>query len=272
MIHLLKLEWLKQQKFTIFRVMCLLYLVALPALLLIFKTFNASPKDLPPFIPTIDSMFQFPNVWQWLGYIGNWLSFFFMGFLSVLMVTTEYGNKTMRQNIITGLSRKDYFLSKLLFILTITTAVTVYYTLWCLLFGLTHTDTIYINTVLKNSDYIYRFFLMNLGYMSFGLFIGLLVKRTGIALFLYLAYIMIVENILRYGVHFQVAKHNSMRFYPMNALEDLTPFPFADMAAGFTRENGFDIFLSPTEAILTAIVYTALFLFLSYKKLQRGDL
>lgn len=272
MLHLLKLEWLKQKEFTIFRVMTILFLVALPSLLLIVKTFNIQADEMPPFMPTVDSLFQFPNVWQWLGYIGSWLTFFFMGFLGVLMVTNEYSNKTLRQNIITGLSRTDYFLSKLYFILTISICATVYYALWCLLLGFLHTDTVYLNTILKNSDYIYRFFVMSMGYLSLGMLIGLVIKRTGIALFLYLAYVMIIEKIIRYAVHLQVFKHQSMKFYPVNSFSDLAPFPYSEMAAGFAKEQGFDFFLSPYQAVITAVVFISLFLFLSYRKLQKGDL
>jgi hypothetical protein len=272
MLHLLQLEWLKQKEFTIFRVMAILFLVALPSLLLIPKTFDISVDKMPPFLPTIDSLFQFPTVWVWLGYIGSWLTFFFMGFLGVLMVTNEYSNKTLRQNIITGLSRTEYFLSKLYFIVAVSICVTVYYVICCLIFGFTHTDTIYVNTVLKNADYIYRFFLMSLGYMSLGLLLGLLIKRTGIALFLYLAYVMIIEKIIRYAVHLQVFQHQSMKFYPVNAFSDLAPFPYAEAATGFTRENGFDIFLTPTQAVVTAVVFIGIFLMLSYQRLKRGDL
>ncbi|MFT4760013.1 MAG: ABC-2 type transport system permease protein [Paraglaciecola sp.] len=272
MLHLLKLEWLKQKEFTIFRVMTILFLIALPSLLLIAKSFTISPDSMPPFMPTVDSLFQFPNIWQWLGYIGSWLTFFFMGFLGVLMVTNEYSNKTLRQNIITGLSRTEYFLSKLYFILAISLCVTVYYTIWCLLFGFAHTETVYLNTALKNADYIYRFFLMSTGYMSLGLLIGLLIKRTGIALFLYLAYVMILEKIIRYAVHLQIFKHQSMKFYPVNSFSDLAPFPYTEMAADFAKKEGFDFFLSPMQAVITASVFVCLFLFLSYQKLQKGDL
>ena len=271
-MYLLKLEWLKQKKFVIFKVMTILFLIGLPSMLLILKTINVPDDALPPMVPTVDSLFQFPGVWVYLGYLGNWLTFFFMGFMGVLMVTNEYSNKTMRQNIITGLTRKEYYLSKLYFILSICLVATLYYTFWCLVFGFTHTDTIYLNTVMKNADYFYRFFLMSLGYLSIGFLIGMLVKRTGIALFLYLAYAMIVENILRYGVHLKIANHKSMQYYPINAFEDLAPIPFSDMAEGFAEANEFSFFLSAPEAITCAMVYIGLFLFLGYRKLQKGDL
>ena len=98
-MHLLQLEWLKQKNFTMFRVMTVLFLVGLPSLLLIVKTFNLPTENLPPMIPSVESLYQFPNVWIYLGYVGNWLTFFFMGFMGVLMVTNEYANKTLRQNI-----------------------------------------------------------------------------------------------------------------------------------------------------------------------------
>ena len=271
-MHLLKLEWLKQKNFTMFRVMGLLFLIGLPSLLLIAKTFNLDVDNLPPFLPSIESLFQFPNVWIYLGYIGSWLTFFFLGFMGVLMVTNEYGNKTLRQNIITGLSRKQYFLSKLYFMLTISFCATAYYTIWCLLFGYIHTDTVYLNTVMKNADYVYRFFLMSFGYMTVGLLFGLLIRRTGIALFLYLAYAMIIENILRYAIHLRLTNNHSMHYYPMNALEDLVPIPFSEMAQGFTEENGFSFFLSPTEALVCVVIYTLLFLRFGYWRLEKGDL
>ena len=272
MLHLLRLEWLKQRNYNMFRVMAILFLVAMPSLILIWKTINISGDDLPPFIPSKDSIYMFPMIWQWMGYIGNWLTFFFLGFLGVLMVTNEYSNKTLRQNIITGLTRKEYFLSKFYFIVAVALFATLYYAFWCLIYGFMHTDTIYLNTVMKHADYVPRFFLMSFGYMSFGLLVGLVIKRTGIALFLYLAYIMIIESILRYAVHMKLFQHKSMHFYPMNALEDLAPPPYLEMADGFAENNGFDIMLSPNEAIIASLVYISLFLLGSYRLLQRNDL
>jgi len=270
MLYLFQLEWLKQKKFIIFRVMILFYLIALPALLLMGKSIELG-KNPPPFLASTDIFYVFPTVWLWLGYIGNWLSFFFLGFLAVLMVTNEQNNRTLRQNIITGLSRKEYYLSKVIFIVFLAFCSTLYFTICALTFGFIHTETIYFSTVLKNADYIYRYFLMCMGYMSFGFLLGILIRRTGIALFLYITYIMVLESILRY-TQLYFFKSRSMHFYPLNAIEDLIPIPFSEMAEGFIQKNGFSLFLSPSEAIIASLIYIVLFLFLSYKWLQRIDL
>jgi len=268
MYFLLQLEWKKLYKLTAFRIFMAFYLVLLPAILLTGKQI----KELPPPILTNEVFFIFPTVWEYLGYLGNWLCFFFFGFLAIIMVTTEYSNKTMRQNIITGLSRRQYFLSKAYFIIVISLLATLYYALCALVIGYFNTETIYWHKVWQNADYIPRYFLMCLGYMTFGLFLGFLLKRTGIAIFLYLAYIMFVELILRWGVHFQIFKHRSMHFYPMNAVEDLMPAPFTEVAEEFVSNQGFSFFLKPEEAVITTIVYTCLFLWLSYRLIRRSNL
>ncbi len=271
MIYLFELEWLKQRNFTVFRSMVILYLIALPGLFLVAKTIEIDANEMPPFLPSIDHLFMFPSVWEWLAYVGNWLSFFFLGFLGVLMVTNEHRNKTLRQNIITGISRKQYYLSKLSFIIGLCLAATIYYTLCALIFGFIHTETIYFNTITKDSQFIFRFFLMGMGYMSFGFLLGMLIRRTGIALFLYLTYVMVLEAILR-GIHFYFFKHGTMNYYPMNAIEDLAPFPVFRLADPFIEERGFDTCLSSTEAIILSSIYILLFLSLSYRRLMKADL
>ena len=204
----------------------------------------------------------------------NWLTFFFLGFLAVITVTSEFGNRTLRQNIITGLNRKQFFLGKFYFIIAVSLAATLYYTLNGLFFGYFHTETIYISKVLQEANLIPRYFLMCMAYMSFGLFVGILIRRTGIALFLYLAYVMFLEPIMRYAIHFKVVQNKSLHFYPMNAAEDLVPLhvPGNEMAESFAKSNDFSIFLTPMEAVITSGVYTGIFLFASYLLLKTRDL
>lgn len=267
-MHLLQLEWQKWSKNLAFRILLLFYVILLPSMLLIGKRID----ELPPPIGTTEVLFIFPTVWEYLGYIGNWLSFFFLGFLAVLIITTEYSNRTLRQNIINGMTRSNFFKGKVFFVLTIALFATLYYSLCAITIGYFNTDIVTTNKLFQNWTYIPRYFLMCSGYMIFGLFLGFLIKRTGIALFIYLSYIMFIELILRWGIHANIGKHKSMHFYPMNAVEDLIPIPYTRQAAQFISEFGFDLFLSPTEAICTTLIYSALFLTLTYQIIRRADL
>ncbi|MBR9919324.1 MAG: ABC transporter permease subunit [Bacteroidetes bacterium] len=268
MLKLLNLEWQKQRKHRIFHVLIGMYVLLLPTTILPVK----SIPELPPPINSPDALFQFPTVFTYIGYAGNWLSFFFLGFFAVLLATQEYSYRTMRQNIITGLSRNELFKSKISFLITLCLGATLYYFLVCLFYGFTHTDNYYLSTITKNIDYIPRYFLMCLGYSSFGFLIGLLIRRTGIALFLYLAYVMFIELILRWLIHMKIFANKSMHFYPMNAIEDLAPVPFAEVAETFRDENGFGFFLTPTEAMIASSIYIVLFIFFAQRLMLKRDL
>lgn len=268
MFYLLKLEWKKLHKLAAFRIFIAFYLALLPTILLLGKRI----PELPPPMMTNEVLFIFPTVWEWLAYVGSWLCFFFFGFLSIISITTEYSYRTMRQNIITGLSRKQYFLGKLYVILAVSVLATAYYALCALLIGYFNTPAIYWHKVVQNASCIPRYFLMCFGYMSFGALLGFWIKRTGIALFLYLSYVMFLEAILRWGVHLQLWKHRSMHFYPMNAVEDLSPAPFIQMTENFLAEYGFSMLLSPAEAMVTTAIYSTLFLLLAFRLVKRADL
>jgi hypothetical protein len=269
MIHLLNLEWKKQRHYILFKVLVIAYAVLLPAVLMIGKKIEV-PEDAPFNPQTV--FYVFPSVWGWLGYVGNWLVFFVFGFLGVLLLTSEHSYRTLRQNVISGLHRHEFFLSKLYFIGVIAFLATLYYSLCALVIGMLHTETIYFSTIFKDWDLMPLYFLMGVGYMSFGLLVGALIKRTGIALFVFLAYSMFGEPVIRWALHLRFFAHKSMLFYPLNAMEDLCPLPFAMQAKWFMEQNKFSLFLTPAEAVTASLVYTALFFWLTYRRLQNSDL
>lgn len=243
-------------------------MLILPSSLLIAKSI---PKWPPP-INTPDTFFRFPDVFLYLGYAGNWLSFLLLGFLAVSVITQEFSNKTLRQNIITGLTRTDVYLSKILFIVAVCLGAAVYFGLVAFALGLTHSDTLYTSVMMKNIDYIPRYFLMCLGYMTFGLLLGAWIRRTGTALFIFFSYGLFIELIFRWGVHFNVFRNRSMHFYPFNAFEDLVPMPIPEMFKGGEQQFGFGFFLTPQEAVIASSIYIILFLTGTYLLLTRKDL
>lgn len=267
-MYLLKLEWLKWRKNIAFRIIAISYFVLLPTVLMLGKRI----PELPPPIGTNEVLFIFPTIWIYLGYVGHQIIFFLFGFLTILIVCSEYSYKTLRQNIITGLDRKQFFWGKFYFVTSLAFVATLYFILCGLVIGGLHTDVIRMQKVFQHADYFYRFFLLSLGYMSFAMLLGFLVKRTGLALFLYFGYVLVGELILRWGIHYNIIKHKSMHFYPMNAIEDLIPIPFSQVADSFAKEHGFGFFLTSTEATITSLIYVILFFWLIFNYLKRSNL
>ena len=85
MLHLLKLEWKKIRNYRPFQVMMGLFLVGLPAMLMV--VYDIVDRANPPEgVFTGKSLVEFPTIWQYLAYNGNWMVFFFLGFMSVLSI------------------------------------------------------------------------------------------------------------------------------------------------------------------------------------------
>jgi ABC-type transport system involved in multi-copper enzyme maturation permease subunit len=224
----------------------------------------------------VKSFYIFPSIWKYLGYLGSWMTFFCFGFLGVVLVTSEFNFRTLRQNVITGMSRTQFFLGKIYMMIAVSLFAALYYGVLGLSFGFYFTDYIMESRVMQGLDYIPRYFLMCFGYMSFAFMLGVLIRRSGIALFGYFSYVLFGELILRYFVHVQLfGRSNYMNYYPLNAMEDLVPIPLpAEMNNMMKRasEMGYDFFLSPTLAATLTTIYIALFLGIAYYVFTKRDL
>jgi ABC-2 type transport system permease protein len=188
------------------------------------------------------------------------------------MITSEYSFRTVRQNVMTGLDRTDFLLGKIYFFGTIATFATLYYVLTALMIGYFNTDIIRWGKVWQYWDYIPRYFLMCFGYMTLGLFISFLIRRTGLSLFLYFGYATVGEMLLRWLPHFYFFPNKTIHYYPVKAFSDLLPIPFSQMAEEFIREYNFSLFLTPTESVTIAVVYISLLLFLVFQYFKRVDI
>lgn len=269
--YLLLLEWKKFKHFRTFKVMGILYLILLPLSIIVGKAFFSYVEAPIDFID-VKSITRFPEVWNYLAYAGNWLCFLFLGFMGVLAITTEFANKTLRQNIINGVTRKEFFTAKLLLVISISLAATLYFALVGFSFGAINTYDLRWSKIISGTEQIGFYFLMCLGYMIFGMFLGVLLRRTGLALFLYIVYVIFLEPTIRWAAHGNIIFNKSLNFYPLNAIEDLSPVPIFKIIDGMTKDNNFSFLLTKTEATITTLVYISLFLFVIYYRLKKSDL
>jgi len=267
-LHLLQLEWKKFHKNTVMILLVGLYTILMPFGIFVLDNYNA-----PPPMPAKSTFFTFPEIWNYQGYSGSWFTFLFLGFMGVLMITTEVSNKTFRQNIITGLSRTEYFLGKLYSILAISIYATAIYFISTFLIGSLYPEQAAFGDFLDGHNWATaRYFLLTFSYLSFGLFLGLLLRKTGLAIFSYLSYIIFLEPLLRWAVHRKLIDHKSMNFYPMNGVEDLMPNPFFSFMKDFTAMTEFDLLLTYQEASIVSIISILLFLGFGYRSLIKRDM
>ncbi len=181
----------------------------------------------------------------------------------------------MRQNIITGMTRNEFFAAKILSGMAISLYATLLFFVSTAIIGLAHQETFDVAAMLKGQQYvILRFFLLSFGYFSFGLMAGYVIRKPGLSLFFYVSYVIFIEPlILRWGLHNKLlGGGKSIFFYPMNAIEDLAPLPFFKYAKNFAPKSDYFTLLTYTEATVISVICIAVFLGVSYWLFKKRDI
>ena len=268
MLKLIKLEWSKFRKNNTITLLFIFFLMFMPLALYVAKYFNDLNEMAAKFLG--GGILSSPAIWSYLGYAGNWVVFFFLGVLIIYTVTIDVSTKTMRQNIIGGLSRKVYILGKFQNVILMSVFATLYYALLCVIIGSIYTENASLSKLMDNQCAIGRFFLMSLAYLNFALMLAMWFRKAGMAVFTYIAYIIGVETLLKILTKKYIVDSSIVNYFPMNAAEDLMPIPkFGELADSMTES---DLFLSYPQASIATIIYLIIFAATTYFFFHKRDL
>lgn len=278
MKRLLSIELQKIWKNKASRVLTIAYFVLLSFIALI-----ASIKfDLGVFHFDVAEMgiFNFPFIWHFNTYVAAILKFF-LAIVIVSMMANEYSYGTLKQNLIDGMSKKEFILSKFLTVVLFAFVSTVFVFVMSLILGYSFSSYTEIGIVFSDLEYILAFFIKLVGFFSFCLFLGILVKRSAFALgFLFVW--NVIEGIA-YGIlTFKIfpdsnVASNIMQFFPLEAMSNLIVEPGSRLSMikaigtqmGVENTKDYSVHFS---TILIVLVWISIFMFLSYKLLQKRDL
>ncbi len=169
MKRLLTIELQKIWKNRASRVLTLAYFI-----LLTFIALIASIKfDLGPFKFHLAEMgiFNFPYIWHFNTYIASILKFF-LAIVIVSMMANEYSYGTLKQNLIDGMSKKEFIQSKFLTVFLFATVSTVFLFILTLILGFSFSSFTEIDIV----------------FCRFRLSIGLFCKTNWLFLFLFISW------------------------------------------------------------------------------------
>jgi ABC-type transport system involved in multi-copper enzyme maturation permease subunit len=267
--NLAYIEWLKYKDYNLTKIGLGIFLALFCFALLYAK--DIVPNVSPPF-PSVETFFEFPTVWDYQGQVGNWLVCIFLGFMVVQMICMEFSTRTMRQAIINGYTKYDYFLGKAILVVVLSLFATFLYIITTLIFGFFHTQDLELGLILDTNWAIPRFFIMCLGYLSIAVFFSFLIRRSGLSLIAYFGYIFIFEFIIRM-IHFYYFRSSLMLFYPSNIIEDTVPNPLYKLPNIFmNKEWNFEPLLNYTEAVVGSIIVIFILTYTSWKLIKHRDI
>lgn len=273
-LHLLHLEWKKFSPNGTFRVLAIFYIVFyILAVYLAFRigakaTFSANGSTINP----TQDLFLFPRSWELVAYEGRWLNVIVLGYIGVFMITLEWSHRTLRQNIIAGLSRREVFTAKINAILALAAGATGCYLILGAVSGLANSDTASLADALPPLDGVLRYFLQAAGYLLLGTLAGLFIRQTALATVIYFAYVIFLESVFRWILNLTVLKTKILLFLPDSVLESLIPFPIPKVAHELMGSQKIFDSLSPFQIWIAALAWLALFSVLLFQRLKKADL
>lgn len=280
MLRLLTIEYYKLKHNKTSRVLILGYFILLSAIALLasikFNLFGAE------FRLADQGIFNFPYIWHFNTYIAAILKFF-LAVVIVSMTANEYSNRTLKQNLIDGLSKKEFILSKFITVIVFSAISTFFIFVVSLLLGLYFSDFNEFSIITQDLEYLLAFFLKLVGFFSFCLFLGILIKRSAFAIG-FLLFWYFIEGIIQLITLFFENKYEMeglrssvVQFLPLESMSNLIEQPFTRLNVIQTAANqlqtdiGFDSTVYWYEIAIVS-VWIFLFIYGSLALLKKRDL
>ncbi|MBV8255811.1 MAG: ABC transporter permease [Chitinophaga sp.] len=255
-------EWLKLKYYRTFWVILILS-VLLPIAGNYIVAEIISSKELKQAQLLLGGPFSFPDVWQTVACVSSFISGLY-GILLIIIVTNEYTFRTNRQNIIDGWERKDFLVAKLYWVMKLAVLSLVIVALIGMFIG-----TIYGSKSfsIEGFRYVFYYFMQVMVQLMIALLIAVFVKRSGLSIVIYFAYVMMIEQMLVFLLKRYVGDIGGL--LPLQAGDELLPFPGTKMASNIA---GFGPAYDTYVYILAMIGYIALGIWLIFRKVTRTDL
>jgi len=215
------------------------------------------------FINTGLPLFDFVDIWQnlgWLATIFKWIP----AFVIIISVTLEYSQKTIKQNIIDGLSKKEFLLSKLSLIVIISIGSALLLFLLGLLLGLLYSPVKEFSYIVQNLEFVAAYGLEVFVFLCMAMFFAFWIQKSGVTIILFLLYTACIEPILTAILQFNYDW--KVWYFPVEAINRIIRVPFQKYTLSYVHDR---ILI---EDVLVSLGWAAIFIFLSYVLLKKRDL
>ncbi len=271
MTNLIYIEWLKVSRSRYFKWMMGLWLLAFISVPIFLgealewiasidgasEILPISPEDFPIFSPH--------DVWQNLAYLYKFVTAF-LCIIVIVNVGQEWEEKTIRQNVIDGLSRNQYFFSKTILLLILSFISTLGVFLLGFILGSTSSSEV---NVFSSVDFILAYWLHLFLHMNVSMIFVNLFRKVGITILIFLIYVYFIEPIavgILDGAVGTLGPIDAGTIMPIESSWDLIPFPLGRYFMFYTADY------VKLANVVVALGWTAILMFLNSLLTTKRDL
>ncbi len=215
------------------------------------------------FVATGIPLFDFVDIWQnlaWLATVFKWIP----AFVIIISVTLEYSQKTIKQNIIDGLSKKEFLASKVALVCVISLGSALLLLFLGLFLGLLYSPIQGMSYMLQHVEFVAAYGLEVFVFLCMALFAAFAIQRSGVTIILFLLYTACIEPIATAILHYEYKW--DVWFFPVEAINLIIRVPFQKYTLSFVHDQ---IIL---QDVFVALGWAGIFIGLSYWILKRRDL
>lgn len=225
-------------------------------------------------------IFNFPFIWHFNTFIASSLKFF-LAIVIVSMMANEYSYGTLKQNLIDGMSKQEFVFSKFLTVVLFALTSTLFVFIMSLILGYCFSSYTEFGIIFSDMEYLLAYFVKLIGFFSFCLLLGVLIKRSAFAIgFLFVWFL--VEKISYLTLKFDIFNRDPRvdqvyAFMPLESMSNLIVEPFTRLSAirnlqTAVGENSIKDYSVHFSSIIIVLVWTTIFIYSSYKIIQKRDL
>jgi len=224
-------------------------------------------------------IFNFPYIWHFNTWVADFLTFF-LAIIVVSMVTNEYNFRTVKQNLIDGLTKREFVLSKFYFLVVLSFLATVFVFVMSLILGLIYSDYTSAGIIFKDVYFLLAFFLKLLGVFSFIMFLGFLFRRSAISLGFFFVWMVLeafIYGLIRWELFNKNIADKLLQFFPYTSLKNILPEPISRLVVvkNMGKQIGENINKFegvPLHSFIIVSIWIIIFVYFSYKILEKRDL
>lgn len=274
MIRAFQLEWLKLRNYKVFWILLGMYLLALVIITsfggFFLEWLKTQGADFNGIDPTILPIYDFPDIWQNTTYLASFIKVI-LGFIVIISVNNDLSYLTLRQNVIDGISKREFIISKLMLILFLAVISILFLFTAGLINGAIYSHVNGAAFIFDELEFIAAYGYEIIVFCSLAFLLTILIKKTGFVIIVLCLYTLMFEpiasGILEYNSYFQGTFWSELvHYFPIKTLHNLIPIPYPKY---IFREIVDDV---PLSAVTISTGWLAFYLGSIYYLLSRRDL
>lgn len=233
MIRLFQVEWLKLKHYRPFWIMTGMYAlcvtVVCSSVMFLMSYAKSKGAEFNGIDPTIIPFYDYPDVWQNIAYLASFFKVI-LAFIVVISIANETTYRTLRQNVIDGLSFADFLKSKLIFIFFLSLVSSILLWLIGVVTASFYSHVQGIEYMFHSTSFLLAYMLGVFTYLTFALMLTLLLPKAGLVIVGLFMYTLVFEPLLATFIQYYPETYEWLRplpkYFPVMSIYYLIPLPF----------------------------------------------